>query len=93
YLQFMVTNSSPKLIDRNSIVCMQSPEAYNFGTLLNQFEIANQKRHSFVETCLPLFLYNTGFKLNFYEGSHNNIKILRQEDVAIFTALLKMKTI
>lgn len=27
--------------------------------------------------------------LNFCEGGHNNIKIVRQEDLAIFHALLK----
>lgn len=93
YLQFLVTNSSPKLIDRNSIVCMQSPEAYNYGSLTKIFQQAENARHPFTESCLPLFLYNMGFKLNFYEGTHNNIKILRQEDVAIFTALLRMKIV
>lgn len=36
-----------------------------------------------------MLLYNLGYDINFIEGSVNNIKIVRQEDVAIATALLR----
>lgn len=93
YLQFLNFTSGPKLIDRNLIVCMQSPEAYNFGVLNGIFEQSEKCNHKYTESSLPLFLYNMGYKLNFIEGNHNNIKILRQEDVAIFTALIKVKNL
>jgi 2-C-methyl-D-erythritol 4-phosphate cytidylyltransferase len=36
-----------------------------------------------------MLMYNLGYDINFIEGSVNNIKIIRQEDIAVFTALLK----
>ena len=36
-----------------------------------------------------MLLYNLGYKINFIEGSNNNIKIVKQEDIAIFEALIK----
>jgi 2-C-methyl-D-erythritol 4-phosphate cytidylyltransferase len=36
-----------------------------------------------------MLMYNLGYDINFIEGSVNNIKIVRQEDIAVFAALLK----
>ncbi len=39
-----------------------------------------------------MLLFNLGYNINFIEGSVNNIKIVRQEDIAVVTSLLKQKT-
>ena len=36
-----------------------------------------------------MLLYNLGYNINFIESSINNIKIVREEDVAAFSAMIK----
>ena len=38
-----------------------------------------------------MLMFNLGYDINFIEGSVNNIKIIRDEDIAVFGALLKQK--
>ena len=93
YMQFLLNDKTQKYIDRYHIVSVQSPDAHKLELLKNAF-IENKKRQGRLqESCLALFLHNLGKKLYFLEGSHNNIKIFRQEDIAVFNTLLKIKTI
>ena len=68
---------------------IESPEAYRLGTILEAFKAADDKRHKYVETCFAMFIHNLGYELQFYQGNHYNIKVVRQEDIGILSALLK----
>lgn len=97
YVQFELSNDDIELshhneyLNRNRIVNVESPEAYRFSTVVEAFKQAYEKGHKYTETCLALMLNNLGYELQFYEGNHNNIKIVRQEDVAILGALLRQR--
>ena len=79
-------------LDRHRVVASESPEAYRLETILQAFKTADQMGHKYEETCFAMMLYNLGYELQFYEGNHNNIKIVRQEDIAVLSALLKSRT-
>lgn len=95
YVQFELSNDDieasrhSEYLNRHRIVTVQSPEAYRLRTVVDAFYHAQEKKHKLDETCLAMMLYNLGYELQFYEGNHNNIKIVRQEDIAILSALLK----
>lgn len=95
HVQFELSNEDieaskhSKYLDRNRIVTAQSPEAYRLETIRKAFQTADQMGHKYEETCFAMMLYNLGYELQFYEGSHNNIKVVRQEDIALLSALLK----
>lgn len=87
YFQFELSNDDIEesrhrgYLNRHRIVTVQSPEAYRLKTVLDAFYFARKKHCRFNETCLAMMLYNLGYELQFYEGSHNNIKVVRQEDL------------
>lgn len=89
HLQFFVNDSSIKYIDRNRLIEAQSPEAYKLGELAELFNKANAKNHRFSESCCSMFMYKLGMTPNFFEGNLSNIKIIRSEDVALFSAYIK----
>lgn len=89
YVQFNVTKQKITYLDRNETVELQSPEAFTLEILCNAFNRASKKNHELTESCCAMLLHNLGYYINFIEGSSNNLKIIRQEDIAIFTALLK----
>ena len=95
YVQFELSNDNIEdsrhceYLNRHRIVTAQSPEAYRLETVVEAFNRAKEQMHKLDETCLAMMLYNMGYELQFYEGNHNNIKIVRQEDIAILSALLK----
>ena len=95
YIQFELSNEDieasrhSEYLNRHRIVTAESPEAYRLGDVIEAFKLAEEKGRKFDETCFLMMLYNLGYELQFYEGSHNNIKIVRQEDIAILSALLK----
>lgn len=90
HVQFLISDYRAEYINREGVIDLQSPEAHKFSRLKEVFEKAEKQCHTLSETCCSLLMYNLGFKINFIEGSINNIKIVRQEDIAIATALLKM---
>ena len=53
------------------------------------FALAQQRKHPLTETCCTMLLYNLGYNINFIEGGINNIKIVREEDIAAFSAMVK----
>ena len=89
YVQFVYTDGKARYVDRNTAVSLQSPEAYRFRIIKEVFETAKKQQHPLTESCCVMLMYNLGFCINFIEGSINNIKIVRQEDIAIFTSIMK----
>lgn len=89
YVQFNVSRDRPQYIDRNAIVALQSPEAHRLSLLLDVFEKAKMQRHPLAESCCAMLMYNLGYEINFIEGGFNNIKIVREEDLTVFSALVK----
>ena len=89
HLQFTHAKHKQSIADRETTVEVQSPEAYKISVLEKILMHANKIGHDLSESCGALLLHNLGYNVNFVEGSINNIKILRQEDIAIFSALLQ----
>lgn len=89
YVQFRYKDGKAEYINREDVVDLQSPEAYQFKVIKSVFEKAKKKQHPLTESCCAMLMFNLGYDINFIEGSVNNIKIIRDEDIAIFGALLK----
>ena len=89
YLQFSIDGNNVEYVNRESTVCVQSPEAYRFNVIIDVFKNAEEKKFPLTESCCAMLLHNLGYKTNFIYSDVNNMKIVRQEDVAIATALLK----
>ena len=88
HVQFYEEGGKIQYIDRYRILSAQSPEVYRLSQLQQVFDAAAQANHTMDETCLAMLFYKLGYPIHFCEGSRNNIKIIRQEDLAIFRALL-----
>lgn len=89
YLQFTYVDDKASYIDRESAVCVQSPEAYKFRKICEVFEKAKEEQLPLSESCCAMLMYNLGYKINFVENSANNVKIVLQEDIAVATALIE----
>ncbi len=89
YVQFDISGDYPEYLEREKIIAMQSPEAHRLSLLKEVFEMAEKNKHSFMESCCTMLMYNLGFDINFIEGGINNIKIEREEDILKFSALCK----
>jgi 2-C-methyl-D-erythritol 4-phosphate cytidylyltransferase len=92
HVQFRYVDGNPEYIDRDSVVDLQSPEAYKISIIDGIFKMAETKQHPLNESCCAMLLFNLGYGINFIEGAINNIKIVRQEDIAIATTLLRRTT-
>lgn len=89
YVQFDISSGSPRYVDRNTTIALQSPEAHSLSVMRRVFEKAEAEHHPLTESCCTMLLYNLGFEINFIESSVNNIKITREEDLAAFASLMK----
>lgn len=89
YVQFDISGSAAKYVDRNSLIAMQSPEAHRLSLMTEVFKKAETENHPLKESCCTMLLYNLGYDINFIESSINNIKITREEDIAALSALIK----
>ena len=89
YVQFSVSGEKPRYIDRNTTIALQSPEAHRLSLMHEVFAQAARRQHPLTETCFTMLLYNLGYKINFIENGVNNIKIIREEDIASFSAMIK----
>ena len=89
YVQFNIGNNRTQYIDRNTTVALQSPEAHRISLMNKVFDKAQKTGHTLTETCCTMLLYNLGYNINFIESSNNNIKIVREEDIATLSALIK----
>ena len=88
YVQFSIVDGTANYIDRNTMVDLQSPEAHRLSIMESVFSDAKKQQHPLTESCCTMLMYNMGYDINFIEGSVNNIKIVRQEDIAVFRAYL-----
>lgn len=89
YVQFNLSQGTPEYIDRNSIIALQSPEAHCLSVLNEVFDNVSRIHHPLTESCCTMLLYNLGYDISFIESSTNNIKIVREEDIAAFSALVR----
>lgn len=87
YVQFNVIDGKAEYVERDTIVDLQSPEAHRFALIEGVFKRVKVQQHPLTESCCTMLLYNLGYPINFIEGSVNNIKIVRQEDIAVFEAI------
>lgn len=92
YVQFNLSGKKAQYVNRDTLVALQSPEAYRLSLLREVFDKVTQTRHPLMESCCAMLLYNLGYDINFIEGSTNNIKLVREEDLAAFAALVREKT-
>lgn len=89
YVQFTYKDNQANYINRDDVVDLQSPEAYKIGIIKSVFEDAKKQQHPLTESCCAMLMFNLGYSINFIEGSINNIKIIRDTDIAVFETLLK----
>lgn len=89
YMQVSADGGTMSYLERDKVFAIQSPEKYSYGCLKEAFEAATQKDHVFSETTCGELMHKLGYSTFLCEGNHNNIKIVRQEDIAILSALLK----
>lgn len=92
YIQFYENGDKKEYVERDKLISLQSPEAYEYGLLREAFEKAEKTKHRMDETTCAMMMYNLGYELNLCEGNHNNIKVVRQEDITILSALMKSRT-
>lgn len=90
YVQFNVSGSRATYVDRDAIIALQSPEAHRLALMREVFQKAEKQKHPLTESCCTMLLYNLGYNINFIESSINNIKITREEDIAAFSALVRL---
>lgn len=88
HLQFIVDENEISCVNREKCVEIESPEAYKLSYISSIFDEAQKLNHQLNESCCGMLIYNLGYRMNFIEDNGNNIKIIRQEDIAIFKALL-----
>ena len=89
YVQFNLSSGKPRYVDRNQMIALQSPEVHRFSLMAEVFEKAARQKHPLTESCCTMLLYHLGYDINFIEGGFNNIKLVREEDIAAFSALIK----
>lgn len=74
-------------LDRNSFMRVQTPQAYQYRTILPLYERAEREnKHDFVYADLVFIYYNQ--RVFFSKGFTNNIKITKKEDIALCEALM-----
>lgn len=87
FVQFFTGDGKARYIDRDAIVALQSPEAHRLSLLNEIFLKATQQQHPLTESCLTMLMHSLGYTVNFIESPIDNPKIIREEDIAAFSAL------
>ena len=87
---FMLSESGDGLTHLPSyrLINVQSPELYSVGALRSAFSDAAVARHPLDETNCSVFLHHMGRELKFCEGSHNNLRIVNEDDLKLMEALV-----
>ncbi len=88
YVQFDISGLRAQYVNRDSVIASQSPEAHRLSLIDSVFKKASLMGHKTDETCLTMLMHNLGYKINFIEGGINNLKIVHEEDIATFAALV-----
>ena len=89
YVQFRKVEKKSEYLNRDAVIDIQSPEAYRLSSLEHIFDVAYQKSVPLSDTCLILLIHSIGLQIHFTEGSVNNYKVIRQEDLAVVSSLLQ----
>ena len=79
---------SIKHIDAYSLITLQSPEVFTLGALRLAFIDAYKINHPLTETSCSVFMHHIGRELSFCEGNHNNLRVIYEEDLRLFEALI-----
>lgn len=88
YVQFNISGERPEYVERDAVVALQSPEAHRLSLLLELFDKAKKQQHPLTESCCAMLMYHLGYEINFIEGGVNNIKIIREADLATVGLLI-----
>ena len=88
FVQFATGEGKAQYLDRESIVALQSPEAHRLSLLNEIFLKAAQQQHPLTESCLTMLMHHLGYTVNFIESPMDNPKLIREEDLAAFSALV-----
>ena len=88
FVQFATGEGKAQYLDRESIVALQSPEAHRLSLLNEIFLKAAQQQHPLTESCLTMLMHHLGYTVNFIESPIDNPKLIREEDLAAFSALV-----
>lgn len=89
YVQFDISEPKAKYVERSAMIALQSPEAHRLSLMKEVFDKALRRSQPLTESCCTMLLHNLGYDINFVESGINNIKIVRDEDVAAFGAQVK----
>lgn len=89
YVQFDISGSKPRYVDRNAMIALQSPEAHRMALVQGVFQKAAARNHSLTESCCTMLLYHMGYEINFVKSPIHNVKIAGEADLAAFGALVK----
>lgn len=89
HIHFLLQGQKPTYLEKGSVVDLQSPEAYKFKRFGEIIDLAEKQGQRLDENCGTMLMYNMGLDINFVECDFNNIKIVRQEDIAMFTSIMK----
>ena len=89
YVQFDLSGTTAKYVNRDSLIAIQSPEAHKLSLLKEIFQKAAKRSYPLTESCCTMLFYNLGYTVNFVESHINNIKIARDEDIAAFSTMVR----
>lgn len=85
-------NYSDIYIDRESIACMNSPHAFNYGFIKDIYDEAiTTGLINEVEPHTTTLMYKMGKRVYFAKGSQTNVKITRKEDLDLFEGFIMQK--
>lgn len=85
-------NASSRYIDRDTIACMSTPHAFQYGFIDDMYnEAVETGIINEVEPHTTTLMYKMGKKIYFSKGSQTNIKITRKEDLDLFEGYILMK--
>ncbi len=80
----MITKNGNKIVDRNKIKLVQTPQTFHSKILLPAFEIDYKDQFTDEASVVEAF----GLKINLIEGEINNIKITTPQDMELASLLL-----
>lgn len=85
-------NYTDEYIDRDTVACMNSPHAFNYGFIKDIYDEAIETGViNEVEPHTTTLMYKMGKRIFFAKGSQTNIKITRKEDLDLFEGYVMMK--
>lgn len=85
-------NYTEKYIDRDTVACMNSPHAFNYGFIKDIYDEAIETGIiNEVEPHTTTLMYKMGKRIYFAKGSQTNVKITRKEDLDLFEGYIMQK--